>query len=155
MKRSILAFVALALLLGASSVRGQQLAPILDRNASGAKLGMVLTQLAGLWARSDASAIASFAASSGVSINVDGNPISPLSGRQVAAALRHMFEQQETVALRSGLAQIVGGAPARAFGEMTWSVRARGTTIPEHSTVFIALVWEGDAWRVNQIRVIR
>jgi hypothetical protein len=155
MKRRTLALVAFAVLVAASNVRGQQLAPIIERNASGAQLGQVLTRLAVLWGRGDASAIASFAASTGVSINVDGNPVSPLSGRQIAAALRHMFEQQETVALRSGVAQIVGGAPARAFGEMTWSVRARGTTIPEHSTVFVALVWEGDAWRVNQIRVIK
>jgi hypothetical protein len=34
-------------------------------------------------------------------------------------------------------------------------VRVHGTTIPEQTTIFLALIWEGDAWRITQIRLLR
>jgi hypothetical protein len=49
----------------------------------------------------------------------------------------------------------VGGQPARAFGEITWTTRARGTTIPERANLFVAFVREGDAWRITEIRLMR
>lgn len=123
--------------------------------AQEAELGKVLDRLAAAWARADAGSLAALGARKGISIDVDGKPIGPLTHRQAAAVLRNVFVGRSTDTLSKGLARIVGGQPPRAFGELSWTVRAQGTTIPERTTVFLALVWEGNAWRITQIRLLR
>jgi hypothetical protein len=142
MKPRAIVFAMCALFAGSARVEAQELGQVIDR-------------LMIFWTKGDATAISSLVARTGISLDVDGGPIGPLSARQTAAVLRRVFDDRETVALHASLTQIVGGAPARAFGELTWFVRARGTTIPEHATVFVALVLERDGWRVTQIRLLR
>ena len=48
---------------------------------------------------------------------------------------------------------MVGGQPPRAFGEVTWMMQPRGTTIPERVTVFVAWVLQKDRWRITEIRL--
>jgi hypothetical protein len=120
-----------------------------------AELDRVLDRLASSWARGDANALAAFSARAGLSLEIDGESIGPLTPRQAAAVLRSLFVGRTTHSLSPGLARIVGGQPLRAFGELSWTVRAQGTTIPERTTIFLALVWEGEAWRINQIRLLR
>jgi hypothetical protein len=119
------------------------------------ELDRVLERLASSWARGDANTLAAFSARTGVSLNVDGDPLGPLTPRQAAAVLRNLFVGRTTHSLSPGLTRVVGGQPLRAFGELSWTVRVRGTTIPERTTIFLALVWEGDAWRITQIRLLR
>jgi hypothetical protein len=119
------------------------------------ELGRVLDRLASSWARGDANTLAALSARSGISLDIDGDPIGPLTHRQAAAVLRSLFMGRTTHSLSPGLARIVGGQPLRAFGELSWTVRTQGTTIPERTTIFLALVWEGDAWRITQIRLLR
>jgi hypothetical protein len=142
MRLRVVGLTAIALFVGSVHLQAQQLGDVIDR-------------IMIFWSKGDATAIVNFISVNGVSLDVDGGPIGPLGPRQAAATLRRVFEEQETVALHAAAAQIVGGAPQRAFGELTWYVRARGTTIPEHATVFVALVKERNGWRVTQIRLMR
>ena len=48
-----------------------------------------------------------------------------------------------------------GGQPVRGFGELSWTSRPRGVTDSETSTVYIGTVWENDAWRIRELRVLR
>ncbi len=135
--------LALALFLGlAPPARAQQLESALERFATA-------------WSRGDVDALASLVSRGGVTIDVGVGPMGPLGERQAAAVLRRLFEERETTVARARLAQMVGGVPMRAFGEILWMARSRGTTESEGVTVFLALVREKSGWRINQIRVMR
>lgn len=140
MKRALL--VASGILLAAQPVRAQELDPLVER----------ITQA---WTKADAGAIASLASSQGVSLQISGAQVGPLSARQVAAVLRKLFESLETLSARAGIRREVAGSPRRAFIEVTWMTRSRGTTQPEQSKVFLGLTLEDDAWRVTEIRHIK
>ena len=114
-----------------------------------------LSRVAAAWHRGDASTIAGLGAKGGISLDVDGSSVGPLGPRQAAAVLRRVFEERESVGVRTAQTRTVGGDPPRAFGELSWNVRTRGTTIPEQSKVFVAFVREGDRWRVTEIRLLR
>jgi len=117
------------------------------------QLDAVLEALTAAWSRGDAAAIVALAAQAGVSLDVSGEAVGPLGHRQAAAVLRGVIESRETVTLQAA-GRVIGGAPTRAAGELTWVTRARGTTVPERSTVFVELVREGDEWRVTFIRLL-
>ncbi len=136
---------ALSLVLGTALLAHAQ-EPGLERT---------IARFAASWNRGDAGGIASFVASAGVSLDLDSGRAGPLGSRQAAAALRRMFEDHETVSVRPGAIRIVGGAPQRAYGQLDWRVRARGTTVTERRTVFIALVREASGWRITHIRLLR
>jgi hypothetical protein len=123
--------------------------------AVGQDLARELDRLAAAWHRGDASVIAGLGARAGISLDVDGSSVGPLGPRQAAAVLRRVFEDRESVGVRSTQTRAVGGDPPRAFGELRWTVRARGTTIPEQAKVFVAFVREGDRWRITEIRLLR
>ncbi|HEX7091396.1 MAG TPA: hypothetical protein VF192_14755 [Longimicrobiales bacterium] len=139
------ALAALSLLLGTALTAHSQ-EPALEGT---------IARFAKSWSRGDAGGIASFVAAAGVSLDLEGGRAGPLGSRQAAAALRRVFEDYETVSLRSGMIRIVGGTPQRAFGELDWVVRARGTTDTERRVVFVALVREERGWRVTHIRLLR
>ena len=134
--------VAVMMILAQAPVHAQDVQEVID----------VLT---GLWARSDASAIALLASRQGMTLDLEGRSIGPLGTRQVSALLKEMFNERETLSVRMKPAQLVGGSPGRAFAEITWTLRARGTTIPERTSVFVALVIEEERWRLTEIRLVR
>lgn|SRR5690606_38854190 len=136
--------VAPVLLLGA-----------LASTASAQRLDPVLQRVAAAWHRADVGSITSIGAESGITIDVDGNVVGPLNSRQAAAVLRRVFDGRESVSATPRPARPVGGEPARAFGQIIWTTRARGTTIPERATLFIAFVREGEDWRITEIRLMR
>lgn len=127
----------------------------LEGQARDEELGRFVELVGGAWAKGDAGPIVAHASLQGVMLELDEDAVGPLTSRQAAAELRRLFERRSTVALRVGMARVIGGQPARAFGEITWSFRVEGTTIPETRTVFLALVEEEGAWRLTQIRVLR
>ena len=124
-------------------------------SASAQKLEPVLRGVAQAWHRGNVGGITGLSASAGISLDVDGNSVGPLGPRQSGAVLRRVFEGRESVSAAPSMSRTVGGQPARAFGEITWTTRARGTTIPERATVFVAFVQEGDSWRITEIRLMR
>ncbi len=142
MKRLLVMAGLLAGLVLPQAAHAQALKPLVDR-------------LTRAWMQADASAIASFAAKDGVTLDIGSSRVGPVPARQAAAALRKLFESRENVADRAGMARPVGGSADRAFVEITWTTRARGTTVPERSTVYFGLALEGDRWRVTEIRHIR
>jgi hypothetical protein len=123
--------------------------------ASAQELSPVLQRVAAAWHKGDAGALARLGAETGISLDVDGSTVGPLGARQAAAVLRRVFDDRESVSAAPRVSRTVGGEPARAFGEITWTTRARGTTIPERATLFVAFVREGDVWRITEIRLMR
>ncbi len=131
------------------------LAPALAPPARAQELNDVLARFAAAWARGDAGGLAALVSRNGVTIDIGGGEIGPLGGRQAAAVLRRLFDERETTAVQARFAQVVGGAPTRAFGEIRWRARSRGTTESEGATIFLALVRENGTWRINQIRLLQ
>lgn len=123
--------------------------------AAAQNLEQSLNRVAAAWHRGDAAAITELSSAAGISIDVDGSTVGPLGPRQAAAVLRRVFEDRESVTVRTSLTRAVGGEPARAFGELTWQVRSRGTTIPEQAKLFVALVHERGQWLITEIRLLR
>lgn len=124
-------------------------------NAFAQELEQALNRVAAAWHRGDAASISALGARAGISLDIDGASVGPLGPRQAAAVLRRVFDERESVAAKSNMSREIGGAPARAFGEITWTARARGTTIPERATVFVAFVRDDDGWRITEIRLLR
>lgn len=133
-----------ALLLAPAAAYGQQ-----------AELRGTVLQLAESWARGDAEELAAHVAGEGLSLELDEGPMGPLGGRQAGAMLRRFFDGHQSLDVRLESARLTGGEPARAFAELTWSVRPEGTTVAERARVFIGLVREDDRWKVTQIRLLR
>lgn len=140
MKRAL--FFAVAVIGVAHPLRAQDFRPVVQR-------------LAEAWERADVGAVGALAASDGLSLDVEGRRTGPLQERQASSALRRLFQDRETIAINPGVAKELDGAPRRAFAELTWITRARGTTIPERSTVVFTLELEKGRWRVTEIRLIR
>lgn len=118
-------------------------------------LRTAVDRIAAAWSRGDARDLATRACNAGIALETSEGPMGPLQPRQAAAVLRRLFEQTETVSARVSHVAVTGGDPQRAWGEIEWLVRPRGTTIMERARVFVALVREGDQWRVTQIRLMR
>jgi len=138
----VLAGLLVPLLLCLADAKAQDLTEVLD-------------QVAALWANNDAHGLARFAAKRGVSLDIDGRPMGPLGERQLAAVLRKLFDERETLQVRRMVSKIVGGNPTGGFGEINWIMRARGTTIPERTTVFVAFTLQDERWRITQIRFVQ
>jgi hypothetical protein len=142
MTRSILAVLAMALLTAAPLTAQQELPNVLD-------------SLAAIWERGDAGALARLGSSRGIDLEVYGESLGRVSGRKAAAALRLVFANQETIAVRANTNSRARQAENSAFAELTWDVRPRGSAMPARSTVFVGLVRENRDWQVSQIRVMR
>jgi hypothetical protein len=128
---------------------------LLRAPAAAQDLTPALQRVAAAWHNGDARAVAALGAEAGISLDVDGSTVGPLGPRQAAAVLRRVFGDRESVSAAPRVSRTVGGDPARAFGEITWTTRARGTTIPERATLFVAFVQEDGAWRITEIRLMR
>ncbi|MEO5509470.1 MAG: hypothetical protein ABIV28_01165 [Longimicrobiales bacterium] len=113
-----------------------------------------VANVASAWSRGDANAIAAFADQQGIALEVEGTHVGSISPRQAAAVLRRVFEDRETVRATAGAVKRLSGNDKRAYAEIVWERRARGTTQPERINVFIALAREGDVWRITEIRLI-
>lgn len=116
-------------------------------------LARVVDRLATHWLRGDAGGLVALGAPDGLELDVHGHAVGPVTGRRAAAALRHLFQAQRTVAVRHGPPSRVGGTDNRAFAELTWEVRSEGARISERHTVFVGFVRESSGWKVSQIRI--
>lgn len=106
------------------------------------------------WSHGEARALVAMAARDGISIESPQGRMGPLGARQATAVLRKLFDDRETISIRPGMTEVVGGSPRRAFSEITWITRAPDTTQPERLTVFLELVLENDRWHITQIRLL-
>jgi hypothetical protein len=84
-----------------------------------------------------------------------GESTGSVQGRHAAAALRVLFSERETATIRPTRATIAGGRPLRGFGELTWTSRSRGMSDSHTVTLFVGTVWEGNGWRIRELRILR
>jgi len=118
------------------------------------RLDDIVDIIAFAWSRGEARALVAMSAREGISIETRDGRMGPLSTRQAAAVLRKLFDDRETISIRPGMTQVVGGSPRRAYSEINWVTRAPDTTELERYTVFLELVYEGDRWHITQIRLL-
>ncbi len=123
--------------------------------AAGQRVEPVLERFVSYWARGDENAIAALATRQGIRLDFDRKEMGPLAERQAAALLRRMFDDHETINVRLMVSRSMDGQPKRAFGEISWMMRPRGTTIPDKTSVFVALIFENEQWRITEIRFVR
>jgi hypothetical protein len=149
MKTARLALFALALLL-ALFVPGRSSA-----QEAPAPLQNFVAVVARHWAAGDAEAIVRLAADGRILLDLAGDGPGEVQARNAAAALRRLFVERESVSMRPTQVTISGGTPLRGFGELTWIARSRGVSETESSLIYIGAVWDGSAWRLRELRVLR
>jgi len=143
--RRVLALVALALALGLPA-----------RAAAQSPLQVFVADVARLWAAGDADALVALAPADGrIVLDVGEGSAGPVGRRQAAAALRDVFGGRTTLAVRAERATVSGGDPVSGFGELRWESRPRGVTTAERGVVFVGVVWDGRAWRIRELRILR
>lgn len=144
--RPLLALLlALPLLLGAAR-----------QERGDARLEVFVARVARLWEAEDEGALAGLAPRSGrILLEVAGEGGGEVGERHAAAVLRSLFSGRETVSIRPARVTVAGGRPLQGFGELTWVFRPRGITDTESSSVYVGAVWEGGAWRIRELRVLR
>ena len=144
------AFLALVFLLTLCAPRALAAQP------APAPLEGFVSSVARLWQRGDADALVELAPADGrIVLDLGSDGSGSVEGRHVAAALRRLFGERETVSVRSTQVTLSGGEPVRGFGQLTWVSRLRGVSDQQSSTVYIGAVWEGRGWKIRELRVLQ
>jgi hypothetical protein len=141
-----IAFALLLALLAPRAAAAQQAPAPLQNFVAG---------VARLWADGNAEDIVELAANGRIVLDLAGEGPGEVQARNAAAALRRLFSARETASARTTQVAISGGTPLRGFGELTWVARPKGVTDTEASVVYIGAVWDGRAWRLRELRVLR
>lgn len=129
------------------------LAPAVE--AQDPELERALRRVAELWSRGDAAGLIRFSGPVGLSVEIGGDALGPRDRRQAEAALRHVFQLNETVEIRASMAAAVPGDSSRAYGELAWLSRSSGASIADRTTIFVGLMRPDGAWRLTQIRIMK
>ena len=113
-----------------------------------------MARVASAWRKGDAAAVSELGDRDGIAIEVEGRHVGSIAPRQAAAVLRRVFADRETIKAVAGPARTMPGNERRAYAEIVWEHRARGTTQPEKVNVFIAAARDGAVWRITEIRLM-
>lgn len=124
-------------------------------HARAQNLNTFMNSVAAAWAKSDADAITAMADPQGIALEVDGMHVGSVPPRQATAVLRRLFDDRRTIKATANSVKLVPGSDARAYAEIIWERRARGTTESERVNVFVALVRYKDNWRITEIRLMQ
>ena len=111
-------------------------------------------QVAWLWNMGDVAALVDLLPLRDRIVLDTGSGTETVQPRHAAAALRALFDARESSAARAVRITLAGGDPPRGFGELAWSFRTRGAPTSQTRSVFVGAVWQGDAWRINEVRVM-
>ncbi|HEX6694188.1 MAG TPA: hypothetical protein VF035_05825 [Longimicrobiales bacterium] len=114
-----------------------------------------MARVAAAWRKSDAEAVSLLGDQAGIAIEVDGRHVGSIAPRQAAAVLRRVFADRESLSAVAGTARTMPGNARRAYAEIVWEYRVRGTTQPVKANVFIAAARDGAAWRITEIRLMQ
>lgn len=144
MKRSIGFLLLGACLVCADSAVAQTPAP----------LEQFVRRVGYLWEAKDVDNLVDLVSESEPILFDRGSGIEQVNGRHAAAALRSVFSDLESVSVRPVKATVSGGQPVRGFGELTWVYRSRGGPVPRTRTVYVGAVWDGDDWRISELRLL-
>jgi hypothetical protein len=143
-------WLVLSLILLAAAPRA------LAAQAAPAPLDDFIAGVARLWERGDAGGLVRLAPADGrIVLDVGTGGPGAVEERHAAAALRSLFGARESVSVRPAQVTISGGAPVRGFGELAWASRLRGVRETQTTTVYVGAVWEGGAWRIRELRIMR
>ena len=147
MRRRLFPLLAALFLLLAAAGRAEAQVPR-------ASLEQFVDRVARLWAGGDASGLVELAPRDGrILLELGGEGAEPVPGRHAAAALRDLFKARQTVSARAVRVNVAGGQPVAGFGELAWVSRSAGVTEERRTTVYVGVVWEGEGWRVRELRV--
>jgi hypothetical protein len=95
-----------------------------------------------------------FLSEGGIRLRLQGLDRSALSVRQANAALRDFLRGYEVGEVQLVRAAPVAGSPGRGFAELRWQTRVAGTSHAAVHSVFLGLVEEEGAWRVDELRLL-
>ena len=110
--------------------------------------------LAHAWARGNAEGVAAHFARGGVSLKLDGPVRASVAPRQASAALRDFFRSYEGGEIQVVRAAPLAGTPDRGFAEIRWAVPASGTSQAVQRSLFLGLFFDGEIWRVDELRLL-
>jgi hypothetical protein len=137
----------LALLVGVVHLPAQQ-------RPQGAELAVAVEGLARAWARGNADGVAAHFSRGGVSLKLDGPVRTSVAPRQASAALRDFFRAFDGGEIRVVRAAPLAGTSDRGFAEIRWSAPVTGTGQPIQRSLFLGLVFDGERWRVDELRLL-
>lgn len=133
--------------LAPSAAAAQGRAPALDE---------FIAHAARLWGAGETDALVEMAPRDGrIILDVGSEGAGAVQERHVAAALRSLFRERETVSVRPTRVTIAGGEPLSGFGELTWVSRSRGVTVTRVSIVYLGAVLDEGVWRLRELRVLK
>ena len=147
MIRRIFGAVLIALAFSSASLEAQQ-------GAARAPLEAFVSQVAQIWSNGDVGRLVDLLPDGGRIVLDTGSGMETVNARHASAALRALFFERETTSVRSVRVTFAGGEPARGFGELSWGFRGRGVPAPQSRTVYVGTVWEGNGWRIAELRLM-
>lgn len=106
------------------------------------------------WSAADVTALLGLLPADNRVILDTGSGIETANERHAAAALRALFTESETVGARAVRVTLASTFPARGFGELSWTFRARGSRGEQSRSVYVATAWEDDGWRITELRLM-
>lgn len=110
--------------------------------------------LARAWSRGNADGVATHFARGGVSLKLDGPVRASVAPRQASAALRDFFRGYEGGQIHVVRAAPLAGTPDRGFAEIRWAAPISGTPQSVQRSLFLGLFFDGEAWRVDELRLL-
>jgi hypothetical protein len=110
--------------------------------------------LARAWSRGNADGVATHFARGGVSLKLDGPVRASVAPRQASAALRDFFRGYEGGEIRVVRAAPLAGTPDRGFAEIRWAAPVSGTSQSVQRSLFLGLFFDGEVWRVDELRLL-
>lgn len=147
MRLLLLTSVALMSLALAKPASAQGPAPV--------PLETFIKEVAYLWSGNDARALVELMPAEARVLFDTGRGTESVQLRNVAAALRALFSDRESVSVRlMRVAVTQRDSPQRGFGELAWSFRARGAPSQQASSIYVGVVWTDEGWRISELRLI-
>ena len=140
----VLALLLFGVLFGAAPAAAQRVAP----------LEQFIKEVAYHWSGNDARSIAEYFQQDAQVILDTGRGTEAVDARHAAAALRSLFAERESVAVRPMRVTMAGARPPRGFGELAWSYRGRGISTAQMYSIYIGVVWTDEGWRISELRLI-
>jgi hypothetical protein len=117
-------------------------------------LDTFVDRVAGLWAGADVEALVGLISESEPLLLDAGSGTQSANSRHAAAALRALFAENETVAVRTVRVTMASASPIRGFGELTWTFRTRGTPIDQSRSLYVAALREDGSWHITELRLM-
>lgn len=111
-------------------------------------------EVANHWARGSASGLSSLLSPGGIGFYTPTEGQAALDPRKALAALDDLLNRNASVSCTVARVTLASGASDRGSAELVWESMAPGTSEVIRRTVFVGFNWEGDRWRIYEIRIL-